>query len=675
MNASAHNDNGASRSITDSRSGERGVVRSLRAASAPIQSLRILLIEDSAADAELVLDALGHAGFEVYYERVETEEAFLAALGQPWHMILSDHQLPQFSGIRALELLKTSGHEIPFILISGTIGEETAVAAMRLGASDYLLKDRLGRLGPAILRALEQAHLKQEHRRGVEALRQSEERFRQLAENIHEVFWMTDAKKTEVLYVSPAFEEVWGRPCVHLLETPSLWFEAIVPEDRPRIREVVANRPADGIYDETYRIMRPNGDLRWIRERAFPVWNSSGENYRLVGTAEDITERKQLERQFLRAQRLEAIGTLSSGIAHDLNNILAPVMMITSLIREKLSEPADLELLALVEQSARRGANIIKQLLTFTRGIDGDRGLVQLRHIIREMLGLMRETLPRDIKLVDSVPSDLPPVIADATQMSQVIMNLCVNARDAMPHGGTLTVSAQFSDLSQADMSIHPLAKPGAYVAVSVSDTGHGIPRELVDRIFEPFFTTKESGKGTGLGLSTVAGIAKSHGGFVTVYSETGRGSLFKVYFPVGTTAPAETINGSATEMPIGRQQLVLIVDDEHAIRQSIAQTLERNGYRVLTSSDGRDALTLFLQYRSSIRLLVTDVMMPRMGGLGLIRSVRALEPKLHIVAMSGLNDEDRRTELAELGVSTVLAKPCSPRELLDAAHKELTGT
>lgn len=635
-------------------------------------SLRVLLIEDNIADADLVLEALRNAGFDVDYQRVETEADFVSALVSPWDLILSDYQLPQFDGLRALELLKSSGRAVPFILVSGTIGEETAVASMQLGASDYLLKDRLGRLGPAIHRALEQFQLKQSHQRGVEALRESEERFRQLAENIHEVFWMTDARKTEVLYVSPAFEEIWSRPCAELYANPELWFEAVSADDRSRLREVVANRPADGMYDETYRIVRPNGDMRWIRERAFPVWNSAGENYRIVGTAEDITERKQLERQFLRAQRLEAIGTLSSGIAHDLNNILAPVMMITSLLREKLSDPGDLEMLTLVEQSARRGANIVKQLLTFTRGIDGDRGLVQIRHIIREMLGLMRETLPRDIRLVDTVPSDLPPVVADATQVSQVIMNLCVNARDAMPHGGTLTVSGQYLDLSSDAVSIHPLAKPGAYVALSVADTGHGIPRELIDRIFEPFFTTKENGKGTGLGLSTVMGIAKSHGGFVTVYSENGRGSLFKVYFPVGAATSPEIVNGSAGELPAGRQQLVLVVDDEHAIRQSIAQALERNGFRVLTSSDGREALALFLQHRSGIRLLVTDVMMPRMGGLGLIRAVRSLEPKLRVVAMSGLNDEDRRAELAGLGVTTVLAKPCSPRELLDAAHKEL---
>jgi len=504
-----------------------------------------------------------------------------------------------------------------------------------------------------------------------QALRQSEERFRQVVENIHEVFWMTDVEKNQMLYISPGYERIWGASCQSLYANPESWLAAIHSDDRERMRLAAQTREKTVGYDETYRIIRPDGEVRWIRDQAFPVADADGVIRRVVGVAEDVTESKTLQSQFLRAQRLEAIGTLSSGIAHDLNNILAPMLMVGPVLKEKLTDPLDHELVDLIETGAKRGANIIRQLLTFSRGIDGERTLVQPRHLIREMTAIMRETFPREIAISDSVPSHLWPVLADATQLHQVLLNLCVNARDAMPKGGRLSITAQNARVESTDAATHLKPKPGPHVMLSVADTGMGIPQHVLDRMFEPFFTTKELGKGTGLGLSTVLGVVKSHGGFITVYSEVGRGSVFKIYLPADLTS----IGGADAERPTlsrGAQQMILIVDDEASIRTSLRRTLEAHNYRVLSAANGKEAIALFREQPDQVQLVMTDLMMPGMHGLALIRELRRLTPHLSILAASGLHDPDRGAELAALGVTEVLAKPCAPGEILEAVERAL---
>jgi two-component system cell cycle sensor histidine kinase/response regulator CckA len=504
-----------------------------------------------------------------------------------------------------------------------------------------------------------------------DSLRQSEERFRQVVENIHEVFWMTDVEKNRILYISPGYEKVWGASCEGLYANPESWIDAIHPDERERVRQTAQTQQTTGSYDETYRIVRPDGEVRWVRDQAFPIADPDGVVRRVVGVAEDITESKVLQSQFLRAQRLEAIGTLSSGIAHDLNNILAPMLMVGPVLKEKLADPLDHELVDLVETGAKRGANIIRQLLAFSRGIDGERTLVQPRHLVREMTTIMRETFPRGITISDSVPSHLWPVLADATQLHQVLLNLCVNARDAMPNGGRLSITAQNARVEEGDLATHLKPKPGPHVLLSVADTGMGIPQHVLDRMFEPFFTTKEMGKGTGLGLSTVIGVVKSHGGFITVYSEVNRGSVFKIYLP----ADVSSVEGPLEERarpPMGDQQLILIVDDEASIRTSLRRTLEEHRYRVVSAADGREALSLFRAQSETVKLLLTDLMMPGMNGIALIREVRRIAPHLKIIATSGLHDPDRGEELAALGVAEILAKPCESGEILEAVERGL---
>jgi PAS domain S-box-containing protein len=504
-----------------------------------------------------------------------------------------------------------------------------------------------------------------------ETLRASEERFRQVVENITEVFWMTDVLNGRIMYVSPAFEKVWGRPCDELYRTPGLWKKTLHPEDRERAIAAMDTKQVPGSYDETYRIMRPDGKVRWVRDRAFPIKDRRGDVRRIVGVAEDITERKDLERQFLRAQRLEAIGTLASGIAHDMNNILAPMLMIPPLLRDHVADAGDRALLEMLEQGAQRGAGVVKQLLTFSRGVQGERGPVQVRHLLKEMTDIMRETFPRDIVVSCRTGSGLLPVTVDPTQLHQVLMNLCVNARDAMPQGGEIVLEARNVTLDENARQIHPAASPGPHVVLVVSDTGQGIPPEVIERIFDPFFTTKDLGKGTGLGLSTVLGIVKGHGGFITVESEPGHGATFKVYLPAAPAvapATAPTTDGPVTR---GGGELVLVVDDESSVREALRQVLEKHGYRVATATDGRDALTVFSQHRDSVRVVLTDVMMPTMNGAALARRLREISPQLRIIVTTGLVDAETQRELAALGISELVRKPFDVREVLEVLRRE----
>ena len=502
------------------------------------------------------------------------------------------------------------------------------------------------------------------------SLRKSEEWFRSLIENASDVIAVVNGAGL-IQFQSPSTQRVLGHSPDEVVGMEVMSF--IHPDDREKAGRDILRGPSDTSVSVPveYRIRHADGSWRIFQSIGRGMTDPSGARL-VVVNSRDVTETRKLEEQFLRTQRLEAIGTLSSGIAHDLNNILAPMLMMAPMLREKLHDAEDAELLGIIEQGAQRGANIIRQLLTFSRGIEGNRGAVQPRHLLREMLALMRETFPRDITLVEQVADDLWAITADGTQIHQVLMNLCVNARDAMRSGGTLTVAADNVSVSASDVSKHPPAKPGAYVRLSITDTGEGIPRENLDRMFEPFFTTKEIGKGTGLGLSTVLGIVKSHAGFITVYSEPGRGSVFSVHLPA-TESGEEALATAGAAVARGRGETILIVDDEPAVRRALSLALEANNHRVLVASNGREAITLFLQNRDRVRLVLTDIMMPGMNGLALIRVLRALAPKLRIIAASGLYDQERKDELAALGITTVLEKPCSRDDTLMAVQKELS--
>ena len=386
----------------------------------------------------------------------------------------------------------------------------------------------------------------------------------------------------------------------------------------------------------------------------------------------DLTERKRLEAQFLRAQRMEGVGTLASGLAHDLNNILAPIIISVPLLRCKLTEGEVNEIVATIENSAQRGASIIRQLLTFGRGVEGERIPVTVRYLIQDTLKIARETFPRSIRLRTIVPDDLWPVMGDPTQIHQVLLNLAVNARDAMPNGGELCFSAQNLVLDEQYAAMNIKAKPVPHIRIRVQDTGTGIPRELRDKIFDPFFTTKEIGKGTGLGLSTVAGIVKSHGGFIELDSELGRGTAFSIHLPALPDARPVAGIADAAPSPNGSGEAILVVDDEDSVREATRKMLERHGYRVHTASEGSQALALFSTRLGEIKLVITDIDMPVMDGLALVRVLLKMAPNLKIMVSTGLSTDQRIEVLHQLGIEGPLLKPYTADELLQSVHQAL---
>ncbi|MCI0490870.1 MAG: PAS domain S-box protein [Blastocatellia bacterium] len=381
----------------------------------------------------------------------------------------------------------------------------------------------------------------------------------------------------------------------------------------------------------------------------------------------DITEKKRLEAQFLRAQRMESLGTLAGGIAHDLNNILSPILMSVRMLQMKFTDEESHRLLATLQKSAERGGDLVGQVLSFAKGVEGERVLLQPKHLIKEVARIFKDTLSKSIEIEFFVPDNLWAVTGDATHLHQVLMNLCVNARDAMPGGGRLAVRAENSSIDENYALMNLEARAGRFVCISVTDTGIGIPEAVIDKIFEPFFTTKGQGKGTGLGLSTVLGIVKSHGGFVTVYSEIGRGTEFRVYIPAAVPPHLQQVEAVREEIPRGRGEMVLVVDDEAAIREVAKETLEAQGYRAMTAGDGTEAVALYAQHKDDVEVVVTDMGMPHMDGATTIRILQKMNPTIRIIATSGLKSEGKIHEVASLGVKTFLSKPYTAEKLLHA--------
>jgi PAS domain S-box-containing protein len=441
----------------------------------------------------------------------------------------------------------------------------------------------------------------------------------------------------------------------------------------PRNEDAYINVIKHGEWSGEHPTTAMDGRKLTVQTRWTLLRDNDGTPRSILAITTDITEKKKIESQVLRSQRMESIGTLASGIAHDLNNILAPILMSATILHDIVGEDSR-SLTRAIEESAQRGTDIVKQVLTFARGIDGERVNLQPRHLIREVEKIARETFPRSITVRNGAPKDLWTIIGDSTQIHQILLNLCINARDAMPDGGSLTITAENMTIDECDAAMHIDAKPGAYVAIGVSDTGTGISPHVIDRIFDPFFTTKEVGKGTGLGLSTVIGIAKSHGGFVKVYSEICKGSTFKIYIPANPDALPEPNLAERPRVVPGKGEWILMADDEPAVRKVTESMLTRNGYNVLLASDGIDALTIYAQRMSDIKIVLTDVMMPLLDGMKLTRALKKMNSNVHVIAATGQADESRMAELRQLGVRDILLKPYRTEKLLATLNDTLNG-
>ncbi|MCE0499231.1 MAG: PAS domain S-box protein [Methylacidiphilales bacterium] len=415
----------------------------------------------------------------------------------------------------------------------------------------------------------------------------------------------------------------------------------------------VINRRKDGtLYNEEMTIT--------------PIRNPAGEIEHFIAVKQDITERKKSEAQFLRAQRMESVGVLAGGIAHDLNNILAPIVMSIDVLKLTTTDPQAKLVLESIDVSAKRGADIVRQVLSFARGEQGERVEIQPKHLLKDLEKMIKDTFPKDIRLQFSFPKDTWTVLGDPTQVHQVLLNLCVNARDAMPQGGSLTVGIENCVLDEQYAAMNKQAKPGRYVNITVADSGTGMPPDILDNIFEPFFTTKEPGKGTGLGLSTVMSIVKNHDGIINVYSEPGKGTTFKVYLPVAElTAEERKYQTAPISLPRGKGEVVLVIDDEASILTITSQTLQAFGYRVLTATDGADAVAVYAQHQHEIAVVLTDMMMPVMDGSAMIHALMQISPEVKIIAVSGLNAIGSAAKAAGAGVKQFLTKPYTASSLL----------
>jgi PAS domain S-box-containing protein len=502
--------------------------------------------------------------------------------------------------------------------------------------------------------------------RDISERKRTEARFRRLVDSNAQgvIFWKTNGEITEA---NDAFLNMMGYSREDLEEGRINWAAMTPPEyddlDRHALKEIAAK----GVFTPFEKeYLRKDGSRVPVLLGAAAFEDNREEGVCFVL---DLTERKMLEQQFLRAQRMECVGTLAGGIAHDLNNVLSPIMMSLAILRMRFADADSLEILDTLSASAQRGSDMVRQVLSFARGVEGRRMEVQIRHIVQDMEKTVRDTFLKSIEMRTASPSGLWTVMGDPTQLHQVLMNLCVNARDAMPTGGRLTVSAENRNLDAHYASLNPEAKPGPYVFIQVEDTGSGIPPGNLERIFDPFFTTKEVGKGTGLGLSTSLAIIRSHGGFMRVTSEMGKGTKFQIHLPAraepSTTSPAEL----ALEFPTGNGELILVVDDEVTVRNITQRTLERFGYRVILAAEGTEAVAIYAARKSEIAVVLTDMTMPVMDGLATIQVLKKINPAVRIIAASGLT---ANSQLTSLGVNHFLPKPYTADALLKVLKEVL---
>lgn len=620
------------------------------------QPVKILLVDDDEDDYILTRDLLAESqGTRFEVEWVSEWDCALEVMGQNQHDIyLLDYRLGKHNGLELLQQAVVNGCRAPIILLTGQGDREIDIEAMKAGAADYLDKSQLR--APLLERSIRYA---------IERKR-SEQKIREQAAllDIATDAILVQNLQNQILFWNKGAQRMYGWNAEEVLsqDAHQLLFKL---ENLPRLTEIQSLVALEGNWYGELQQLTKNGKVIIVESRWTLVENEQEKPTSILIVNTDITEKKQLEAQFLRAQRMESIGTLASGIAHDLNNVLAPILMSVQLLALKLQDEQARQWLKILEDNARRGAELVKQVVSFARGIKGDRTLVQVRHIISEIRQIAKETFPKSIEVHSDIAPNLWTVCGDATQLHQVLMNLCVNARDALPDGGTLSIGAKNLFLNEQSARMNIDAKTGAYIVITISDTGIGIPPEILDRIFEPFFTTKEVGKGTGLGLSTVIGIVKSHGGFVNVSSKLGQGTKFEVYLPSLEEAPASRVEDS--EMPRGHGELILVVDDEVAIRQITQTSLETYSYKVLTASDGIEALAMYAQHQEEINVVLIDMMMPAMDGPTTIRTLRRIKPQVKIVAVTGLVSDDKLAQARRLGVQTFLYKPYTTKELLKA--------
>jgi hypothetical protein len=632
--------------------------------------IHLLIVEDSDDDALLLLRQFRRASIDVTSERVETADGLAAALQrQTPDVVICDYNMPAFSAHEALAQVRDAAAlDVPFILVSGEVGEETAAALMRAGAHDFVLKDRLTRLVPAVERELREAADRRQRRAAQSALRDSEERFRLLAEHAQDIiFRYRRHPDPGIEYLSPAVTEIIGYQPDELYQDSSLLFSLVEPEDRELFE--ASWRSADP-NPLTVRWRRRDGGLVHMEQRAAAVRDPAGTVIAIEGILRDTTERvtveqerHRLEHQLRQNERLDSLGHLAGGVAHDFNNLLAVITGYCGMVADSLADDdpcrADIEG---IRKAAERGASLTRQLLIFSRLEPSRPETVDLNQIVSETRDLLSRTLGEDIQVVTRLDPDLRCVTADRSKMEQVLLNLVMNARAAMPSGGELTITTGNHEVA---------AVGGAAVRLDVTDVGTGMEPEVAQRAFEPFFTTRPKGQGTGLGLATAYGAVTDAGGVIELDSALGRGTTVRVSLPASSEQPPAVAPPSA-EPPAGHGESVLLVEDEDAVREVVLRILTRAGYRVREVGSPIEALRIFAAGVEHFDVLLTDIVMPGMSGTQLASRLREHRPELPVLFMSGYTTGPAPGGHELPSDGSLLHKPFDRPQLLEALARVL---
>lgn len=629
------------------------------------QPCTILLVDDEPAGRATLKGMLVDQGYNLIYASNGLEAVEMAQQFNP-DLILLDVMMPGMDGFEACQKIRTNEQlaEVPIIMVTALDDLHSYLKAIEVGADDCVSKpfDRV-RLR-ARIRTLTKLN---RYRR----LHQSEEKVREqaaLLDIAQNAIIVCDLEEN-ILFWNKSAERIYGWTAAEAREKKANEF--LYDSNSPEISTARISTLEYGAWVGDLQQKTKDKKSIIVANHWTLVFDGQQAPKSIFMVNTDITEKKELEEKYLRTQRMESLGSLASGIAHDLNNMLSPIMMGVSLLGKQLSDERSQRLLDMMESSVHRGADLVNQVLMFSRGAEGKRINLRLNSIINELEKMVQQTFPKSIRIKTSFARNLWPSVGHPTQIYQVLINLCVNARDAMPNGGIITVEAtnEVIDNHYAQMKVE--AVPGKFVCLTVSDTGTGIPQEIIKKIFDPFFTTKDIGKGTGLGLSTSIDIAKSHGGFIDVYSEPNKGTTFKVYLSAST--PEQTL----LETPLlrtqkgGHEELILVVDDDSSIREITKLTLEAYGYKVLLANDGTEAIYIYTKNLEKISLVLIDIMMPNLGGQEAIKVLQIIKPNLKIISMSGIVNN----KLApDIHIKAFLTKPYSADKLLETITQVLNS-
>ncbi len=655
--------------------------------------LRILFVEDSQDDVALLLRELRQGGYAPSLARVESADAFRSALGnEEWDIVVSDYSMPQFNGLRALAIHLELAPELPFLLISGTVGEEIAIEAIKAGASDYLMKGNLMRFVPAVTRALREAADRRTHRRALASLRESQAMLSLIYNSTSDMlvlFSVLPDDSYRIVSTNQTFQE-FVRQLQGTNAPPNLigarleeMAEAVLhcsPEAVAQLRKKCGAAVREGWPASYETVFDLPARRMYVELSLAPVRNPDAGSQHLLWACRDISARKEaeerqrnLEMQLQQARKIEALGQLAGGIAHDFNNLLTGILGYGELIKSNCMEDAVTQgQIDHILHAAYRAKDLVKQILAFSRREVPDRRPISFEPIVNEVLNLIRASAPPGIQVETFMSPEMPAVLGDATQLHQVAINLCTNAVQAMGEKGKLSVSLETVNVDAAFARNHPPLHEGEFIRLSVSDTGPGITSKAMEHLFEPFFTTKPPGAGTGLGLAVVHGIVRSHEGTISVYSKAGEGTTFQVYFPVSGILP-DSKPSSGGDMPHGHGELILFVDDEEGIVALATAVLEQLGYRPLSFTHADEALNHFSNDPHAFAAVITDLTMPHMSGAELAQAIHELRPEVPIILTSGYSGAIDENRAVRSGFAEILGKPFAMRALAESLQRVLS--